>query len=59
MSIRIYNALGIEIATIADADYDAGAHIFEWNATDIPNGVYGCRMESGGKSVISQIIVTK
>ena len=59
MNIRIYNALGVDIATIADADYGAGSHIFEWNATDIPNGVYMCRMESGGKSIISQVIVTR
>jgi photosystem II stability/assembly factor-like uncharacterized protein len=57
--LRIYNPLGVEIATLSDADYDAGLQQFEWDASQVPSGIYLCRLESGGKSVVSQIVVSK
>lgn len=59
ITVSIYNLLGVEIAKIADADFDAGSHNFEWNAVDIPSGIYVCRLVADGKSVVSQMIVTK
>lgn len=59
INLSVYNMLGVEIAKIADADVDAGSHTFEWNASDIPNGVYVCRLVANGKSVVSQMIITK
>ncbi len=59
INLTIYNMLGVEIERIVDAEVDAGSHIFEWNASDIPNGVYVCRLLANGKSVVTQMIVTK
>ncbi len=57
--LRIYNLLGEEIATLADGIYDGGQRNFEWISDGIASGVYVCKMEVDGRSIISQIIVTK
>ena len=59
ITVSLYNMLGIEIAKIADGNFDEGPHIFEWNATDIPSGVYVCRLAADGKSAVSEMIITK
>jgi len=59
LNLRIFNILGIEVANIANDQYEAGSHSFEWNASDIPNGIYVCRLESGGQSIFSQVVVAK
>ncbi len=59
ITVSIYNLLGVEIAKIADGEFEEGSHSFEWNASDIPNGVYVCRLIADGKSAVSQMVVTK
>ena len=57
--LRVFNALGVEVATIADGLYEGGPHSFEWNAAEVPNGMYLCRLESEGQSVFSPMIVRR
>ncbi|MFI5263734.1 MAG: T9SS type A sorting domain-containing protein [Candidatus Kapaibacterium sp.] len=59
VKLRVFNMLGVEIANIASDIYDQGPHSFEWNASEVPNGMYICRLESEGQSIISQMIVAK
>ena len=59
ITVSIYNLLGVEIAKIADGEFEEGSHSFQWNASEIPNGVYICKLIADGKSVVSQMIVTK
>jgi len=59
VTISVFNVLGAKIATVADDVYAEGPHNFEWNASDMPEGVYFCRLESEGQHFFSQIIVAR
>jgi hypothetical protein len=44
--IRIYNLLGQNIATLVNEQRRAGSYSVEWNASDVPSGVYFYRTEA-------------
>lgn len=46
----VYDALGREVALIADARQHAGAHAFVWNASSLPAGAYVIRVLAGEES---------
>ena len=47
VSIRLYNVLGNEVATIASRRFEAGRHDVEFNADGLPSGVYIYTMRAG------------
>lgn len=44
--INIYNVLGHNIITLFDGIQQPGQHTITWNATNIPSGIYFCRMSA-------------
>ncbi|MEO8664976.1 MAG: T9SS type A sorting domain-containing protein [Ignavibacteria bacterium] len=40
VSIKIYNSLGNEVATLVDQKQSAGKYEVEWNASGFPTGIY-------------------
>ncbi len=38
--LKVYNSIGQEIATLVDHDIKPGTYEIEWDATNIPSGVY-------------------
>jgi plastocyanin len=44
--LKIYNAIGTEIATLLDADIQAGTHEINWVPKSLPSGVYFYRMKT-------------
>lgn len=56
VTITIYNALGSEVARLADGTfYPAGTHDLTWDAADLPSGVYLVRLTAGGHSTTRTI----
>jgi hypothetical protein len=47
VSLRIYNLLGQEVATVADGVQTAGVHTASYDMNDLPSGVYVYRLQSG------------
>jgi hypothetical protein len=47
VSLRIYNLLGQEVATVADGVQTTGHHTASPDLNDLPSGVYVYRLESG------------
>ncbi len=45
--LKIYNALGEVVETLVNKELSAGSYNFNWNATDIPSGVYFYWLNSG------------
>jgi hypothetical protein len=46
--LRVFDLLGREIATIADATFGPGSHVATWNASACASGVYLLRLEAAG-----------
>jgi hypothetical protein len=46
VSLRIFNLLGEEVATLVSGNRDAGTHVVEWDATGQPSGVYFYRLST-------------
>ncbi len=48
VSIKVYDALGREVATLVDGTRTAGSHSVSFEAADLPSGTYIYRMSAGG-----------
>jgi spore coat protein A len=47
VTLKLYNSLGQEVATLIDADAQAGYHIVKLDAKDLASGVYIYTIEAG------------
>lgn len=47
VSLIVYNTLGEKVRVLADEFQDAGKHQISFNGSDLPSGVYFCRLQSG------------
>lgn len=47
VKLVIYNVLGQEVATVVDEQKQAGRYSLEWNASNVPSGVYFYRLQAG------------
>jgi hypothetical protein len=58
-SLKIYNILGQEVATLFDSELPAAVHNITWRAGDMPSGIYYYRLKSGDKLARGEITLTK
>ena len=56
ITLKVFDILGRELATLATGRYAGGHHDVQWNATDFASGVYICRLDvtGGGTQVAAQ-----
>ena len=47
VTLKIYNILGEEVATLVSGKLAAGSYSYEWNASDLASGVYLYHLEAG------------
>jgi hypothetical protein len=47
ISVKVYNLLGSEVATLVDENQGAGVHRLVWNARNMPSGVYLYMIRAG------------
>jgi hypothetical protein len=47
VSLKIYDILGRELATLAHEKKNAGNYTVQWNAGSYPSGVYFYRIQAG------------
>ncbi|HLP18490.1 MAG TPA: T9SS type A sorting domain-containing protein [Bacteroidota bacterium] len=47
VSVKVFDLLGREIATLVNATMSPGVYSVEWNASAVPSGVYLYRIEAG------------
>jgi len=59
VEIKIYNTLGEEVAKIFSGDLTAGKHKVEFNAGNLPAGIYLCQLRLGLRAQAIKIMLVK
>ena len=64
MTIKIFNTLGEEIATLVDHHMLAGNYQIQWNINDfhgheLSSGVYFCRMQAGSFTEVQKMTLMR
>ena len=61
VSIKVYNLVGQEVATLADGMMEANpsGHVFQWNASGMASGVYLVRAEGAGQISTQKLMLVK
>ncbi|MGE5313630.1 MAG: YCF48-related protein [Acidobacteriota bacterium] len=57
--ITIFDALGREVKTLLDQHIAKGRHAITFEANGLPNGMYLCRIQSGGFIQIGKMLLMK
>jgi hypothetical protein len=59
VSLKVFDALGREMAALVNEKREAGRYSVEWNAKLVPSGVYFYRLVAGNSSEMKKMIVLK
>jgi photosystem II stability/assembly factor-like uncharacterized protein len=59
VSLKVYDVLGNEVATLVNEEKSAGTYEVEWNATGLPSGVYFYQLKIQGFVETKKMILMK
>ncbi len=59
VSLKVYNLLGEEVATLVSEEHPAGIHKFNWDARGLASGVYLYRLEAGSFRQSKKLILMR
>ncbi|HEX9658062.1 MAG TPA: T9SS type A sorting domain-containing protein [Bacteroidota bacterium] len=59
VTLKVYNLLGQEVATLVNGQQTAGAHSVHWNASSLSTGFYFYKMETGNFSQTRKLMLMK
>jgi hypothetical protein len=58
-SIKVYDILGNEVATLVNGEKQAGNYEVEFNASNISSGIYFYKLQSSGSVLVRKMVVLK
>jgi hypothetical protein len=59
VTLKVYNVLGAEVATLVDADQKANFYTVSWDARDLASGVYFCTLTAGDFKAVKKMVLLK
>ncbi|MCK4815513.1 T9SS type A sorting domain-containing protein, partial [bacterium] len=59
VDLSVYNLLGQKVATLVSGKQSAGHHQVEWNAGDLPSGVYYYILKAGGFHDVKKMVLLR
>ncbi len=59
VTIKIYDALGNEVASLFKGNKEAGTYEMNFDASGIPSGIYYCTMYTGGYTKTNKMLLLK
>ncbi len=59
VSLKVFDVLGREVATLVNEELNSGEHLVDYNAKGLPSGVYFYRLSVGGFIETKKMLITK
>jgi len=59
VTLKVYNVLGAEVATLVDGDQKANFYTVSWDAKDLASGVYFCTLTTGDFKAVKKMVLLK
>ncbi len=59
VTLKVYNMLGHEVASLVDKSVSAGKYSVDWNARGMASGIYFCRIQAGSNATVKKIMLLK
>ncbi len=58
-TLKVYNIVGQEVATLADGELEAGEHCVVFNAEDLPSSIYFLKFQADDYSATEKILLIR
>jgi len=59
VTLKIYNMMGQEVATLVQEHRQAGRYREVWNAGTLASGIYFCRITADSFSAVTKLLLIK
>ena len=59
VTVKVFNVLGMEVATLFSGVQDAGKHEVQFDASELSSGVYFYRLDAGSVSITKKMVFMK
>jgi hypothetical protein len=59
VTVKIFDMLGREVATLVNGQMNAGTYTVEWNASAMSSGIYFYRVQAGASSSVRKMMLLK
>jgi hypothetical protein len=59
VSLKVFDALGRNVAALASGELSAGSHSIRWDASKVPSGVYYYRLQAGAFTETKKAVLLK
>ncbi len=59
VSLRVYDVLGRDVLTLVNEDQFAGVHTAVFDGSNLPSGIYFCRLTAPGTSLVKKMLLLK
>jgi hypothetical protein len=59
VSLKIFDLLGREVATLVNKEMNAGSYSAKFNAAHLPSGIYFYKLTAGNNSIIKKMLLLK
>jgi photosystem II stability/assembly factor-like uncharacterized protein len=59
VTLKVFNTLGEEMTTLVNGVQDAGMKSIQWDASELPSGVYMYRLTAGNYSMAKKLLLVK
>lgn len=56
VTVKAYNTLGVEVGTLFEGEAERGEYTAVWNASQLPAGIYYCRVEGEDWSSVQTLV---
>jgi hypothetical protein len=57
--LKVYDVLGNEVATLVNEEKHAGTYEVEWNASNVPSGIYFYQLQTDGYVQTKKMLLLK